>query len=552
MAILPLEEAELYLWSEHIWALVFGFFSFVLAFFFLAAYLRLYRTREYYSFSIFLLIYAIYKFTQNEMFQSTIGFVAFQERLAQFCFIILPALFYLFYISFFHITDFRFSLGNFRLNKNAESLGNSYLFFSVTLGLLSAISPDLSKLLKVKLIWIILQSPFYIYYISSAIQNIKLSLRESSSFLIGVLLMCFVFLYDLLTYRQALIWDPKGGGGIFLLELSISIGLLYILIQRRLEVEKHNKYLKSIDELQHRIFGYIGSILAKPTEQVLNLIKEWGLKNSKKIQTEEITNVKSNIKEIQSNLDNLMELARLEVLNEPEYIAKINLYDFAQAVFANAKLNAHIRVDPEATIETGLDLMNSSMLYLVDFLDQQEFRNIDLVLTEQTENKILFHFLAFHSESDKVREVYSVCSHAAPLRDPRWIKWALISEIIRVMRGKIFLKRVRGRFLRISITLPRSLRSKESLNFPGSSSLTSSLSSLSLEKVKDKQKVIAILHKEDEINTQGKEKAKPKEKKANALTKEERLSADLPPAFHGQMSIGELFVWLKFKLMRKS
>ena len=543
MAILPLEAAELYLWRNYLWGLIFGFFSLVLSLFFLATYLRLYRTQEYRAFSIFLFVYAIYKFTQNEMLYGIIGFASVHERFAQFCFIILPALFYLFYISFFSIKNFRFSLRSFRIDKDAERLGNSYLFLSTILATATAISPSLSKHFKINLIWIILQTPIFIYYLFTATQNIRISLRESSSFLIGAALMCFVFLYNFLTSSENPLWDPKGGGDIFLLELSISIGLLYIIIQRKVEVEKHNKYLKSIDELQHRIFGYIGSILAKPVEQVLNFIKELGGKKNKQALSENASHIRNGIKEIQSNLDGLMELARLEVLNEPEHVEEINLYDFAQMVFANARLNSHIRVDPETTIETGLDLMNSSMLYLVDFLNQQEFSNIDLIVTTQTGNNILFHFLAFHSERSKIREVHSICSHVMPLRDPRWIKWSIISEIIRVMKGKISLSKIHGRFLRINISLPRSLRPKEVMS--------------DWEKIKDKQKGISIVYDIAQNNTQ---ENKTEEKTQEGLVQSEEkqgktLTENYSPSsshvFHSQMSISEFLTLLKFKLARR-
>ena len=544
VAILPIEKAESYLWRKYLWSLVFGFLSLVLALFFLAAYKGLQRRQEYYSFSIFLFVYAFYKFSQNEMLYSVTGFLPIYEHLAQFFFMLLPALFYIFYISFFSIKNFSFAFWSFRIDKDAESLGNSYLLLSMGLALLSSLSPNLSQYFKIHFIWILLQMPFFIYYFFTALQKMKQSLRESSSFLIGIALSSVTFLYSFLTGKDPA-WNPQGGMGIFLLELSISIGLLYILVQRKLEVEKHNTYLKSIDELQHRIFGYIGSILAKPTEQITSLMKELAEKKNRQKFSEELSQLRIGIKNIQNNLDSLMELARLEVLNEPEHVDEINLYDFTQVVFANTKLNCHLRVDPGTSIETGLDLMNSSMLYLVDFLTQQEFRNIDLVVNLQGVDKILFHFLAFHDDAPKAREVYGVCNHLTPLRDPRWIKWSIISEIIRIMKGKISLKRIRGHFLRVSITLPRTLQFKENTAL--------------LEKTKVKQKAISLLYKDleegDSSSNEGKkgltrEESQGQHKIQDKKEEESSLKKTLekkPFTFHSQMSLGELFTLLKYK-----
>ena len=550
IALLPTEKAERYLSKKYLWGLSFGSFSFILGAFFLVLFLGLYRTQEYYSFSIFLFAYALYKIAQNDMLRSLTGSSPFYEHFAQFFSIILAPLFYFFYISFFSIQNFRFSFAKIHIDKDAEKVGNLYLLFSIAFALMASISPNLSQHFKLNALWLLLNIPFFVYYLYTAIQSMKFSLRESNSFLIGASFICLTFLHNALT-SENLFWDPEGGAGVFFLELSISIGLLYVLVQRKIEVEKHNTYLKSIDELQDRIFGYIGSILAKPTEQVTALMKELVGKKNKQGFSGEMSETKEKIKDIESNLNSLMELARLEVLNEPEHVDEINLHDFIQIVFAHAKLNCHIRVAEETTIETGLDLMNSSMIYLIDFLKQQEFQNIDLVVKAQGRENIFFHFLAFHDQPAKVREVYKVCSHLTPMRDPRWIKWSIISEIIRVMKGKISLKRIRGRFLRVSITLPRTLRAKERLGL--------------LEREEAKPKSISISYKElegeaalprgDNVAKESKtEKDAQKElrKKENEdIDARRREPARSALAFHPQMSIGDLFTLIKYKFTRQ-
>ncbi len=524
------QKAELFIWKKNIRGFSYACLSFILAIFFLAIYLRLYHVQEYFRFSCFLFCYSIYKFTQNEVLYAVIDLAPLYDRINQFASIILPVLFYFFFLSFFRLKKIEFTFLSKRIEKNAEQLGNFYLLVSAVVTILCSISVNFTKNYGLLALWFLLQFPFLIYYFMIAFQKQKLFMRESISFIIGAVFFIFGVLYNILGDKRFDLFSSDDGGSVFLFNLSLSIGLFYGIILRRIEVEKHYTYLKSIDELQHRIFGYIGSLLAKPSQKAIERLPcFWEKKKSTSFLKESAREINENIEDIQTNLNLLMELARLEVLVEPEHIEEIDLGDFIQAVFANSKLTSHVRIKKNINIETGLDLMNSSMIHLLDFLEQQNFGNIDLVVTPKVNNGILFHFLAFHSNANKVREIYRVCNHISPLKDPRWLKWSIISETVRILQGKTNVSRIHGRFLKFGITLPQSIRTPFKYD---------EISSKNLEGIDDLKK--------QEINliVTGAESS------ASRKSTQSLAKIDVPH-FRSDMSIGEIISLIKLRWFLK-
>lgn len=465
MSIMPLQKAENYLWYKNLNGIIYAALSLILAMFFLIIYLRLHRTPAYFSFSMLLFFYSAYKFFQNEIayvFASTVLEASLYSRIELSVLTLLPYLFYVFFIQFFSLERIQFEIKvlKIKLDTEATRFGNTLFYTSILVALISIIHPNLTHRLYIPSIWLLLQVPFFIFCTYVAIQHLYYKkLKESISFLSGGFILLSSFIYDLPSFE---LFSAYSGGGMFALNLCLAIGLLYTLIMRAVKVAKHEIYIQSIDELQSRIFGYIGGMLAKPIKRVIiNLEGLWETKSSKIERKEKIAFLSKSVADIQSNLDSLMELARLEILTKPEHLEQINLQDFLSMIVARMNIQIHLRINPQTTIETGLELMNSAMFYLLDFLENNNFRLVDLVVTSQSNDKILFHFLAFHPNPQKSYELYQLCTLRTLGKYPRSIKWVIITELMRILQGNLKVHRVRGRFLRINFSLPVTLRNRE-------------------------------------------------------------------------------------------
>ena len=459
ISVLELGQAQWNLWKNYLWGLIFAFLSMVIAIIFIVIFKHLYRMPEYLLFSIFLLTYAVYKFSQNEIIYTIFLKHAFYERIAQFCFILLPPLFYYFHILFFKTKRLQIRLGSLNINTDAVLVAKKYLLISITIGLASIISLSITKFFKVNIIWLALQSPLFIYFIYNAIKKTRTSLYQTSFFLFGVSLLIITLLYNLVKIGEGTFWDPKGGAGIFLLELSVSLDLLYVFMQRKIELEKRNKYIESVNDMQHRIFDYIGFLFVTPASKIITKITEFKKEKNKATKSQNALELSKDIKEIRVNLDTLIELSRLEVMSSPDNVDKINVYDIINSglteISARAKLSISTRIKPDTIIENSPDLMISSIINLISFLNEQYFDNIDLILSSiPRKNEIIFRFTAFNRNKVKLQEIYNMCRYGQDFNDLRWLKWSVIIESIRVMQGKSTLKKINGRFFRISVSLP--------------------------------------------------------------------------------------------------
>ena len=522
MKIIDLKEAELIIWKNNLKGLVYSFLSFLMASILIIAYFFLYHRREYFSFASFLFLYSAYKLFQNPSIYNIADIYPIYSRIYICLQIMLPVSFFYFFVNFFNLEKIEFFFKNYSFSKNRKSFGKSYFLLSSLIASLCIIMPSLSNYLLIPKIYFYLQTPIFVYYLYIALQNLRIFFRESSSFLIASFLLLFSYLYVLFSQKST---HSDGGLPTLIFQLSIVLGLLYSIILRKIEVEKHHKYLKSIDALQDHIFGYIGSIISKPCQRIMEKIEDRYLSQGKfsSLDEEENKEIIQEISQIKLNLNSLIELARLEVLAKPEFISKINLFDFAQAVFANAKINTHIRISPETTIETGLDLLNSVSISLLEFLQLQDFQNMDVMINTEKENKILFHFLAYHKHSKKVQNVYHICTHINPLNNQFWIRWSIISEIIRILQGELYVKRIKNSFLQISILFPSSIRSN--INKHNTNYDTNEKKIINLIRTDKEEKIQSNISKED-----------------NPFLEEES------PRIHAKMSLTELYQALRFKI----
>ncbi len=487
VALMELQEAEKDLWSSNLSGLLYAFLSLILGAFFLGIYMRLYQAESYKAFASFLLFYAAYKLLQSELVYSIIDLSPYFSRASICLGIMLPYLAYSFFIRFFLIERIQIKLPFFKLDKDAQEWG--YFYFRALAGtaFICLLFPNLTHRLYLVELCFFLQLPVMLYFLFISAPYFR-SLHYRSIGALGALPLCLSIVLHIVHPAAQNPFSPAAGAFMFVLQLSLALALLYHLVMKRKEVESHKHYLASIDAMQDRIFNYMGAVFAKSAREVVDLSRKYIMREERKIKQEELGSLSLKISEMQFQLGDIMELARLESLPKPENLEKLKLKEFVQTFVSQADISCHIRVDEKLEITSSMEFLNTAFLHLLDFLKRQGTQHIDLLVKPKNKHEILFHFLSFHSDEKKIKELYRICKSEVSLRDARWITWSIIKESMRILRSQISVLVNGSKFLRFAITIPVDINLQESYRLEDSSAQETESISLVLHGTEEKNK----------------------------------------------------------------
>ncbi len=236
---------------------------------------------------------------------------------------------------------------------------------------------------------------------------------------------------------------------IFILFLTFALRFRFIVL--KLKIQNRFEQLKEIDSLRERIFKHMDKMMTEPLLHVRQLIARLRSKdeNVKVIDTfQELNQIHDNLN---STMDDILELSRLEVMTQAQYKETVNFVDFIKAVLPEGKITYSIKVDYGYEIHNSLDLINSIIMRLIDFPSFKEFHNIDLIITSDLKGQLHFRFMLYHKNHKVTQKLYEEL--AGRKSNANAVKWAIIKETLRLLEGHLEMRILHKKYLRIDFEL---------------------------------------------------------------------------------------------------
>ncbi len=545
----PLDEAEWHLWRHHLRGLVLSAIYVVIGVFFLILNQRLPGLREYRWFGLFAVVFGLQQFMVNEIrFALADLFLTF-KLLEQLCYLAIPTLYFYFHINFFRVEQLH--LGGTR-NYSLKKIGALYAAVNAltAVALLVVMNPVIWD--RIIGVWFWFNLPFFLYFVVFTFgRAVATGERDAIILSIGTALMLLIT-----THYHGVERGLFGGPhyfriGVLLFILALAFALIYRLIELQLEVEKRSRRLDTVNVLRDRVFNYLNTFVRKPTENISavadELLSSDSTAGAASARIRLTNTLNEEIDQLQSNLDDILELSRLEVITQPEYVEQVNFHDFITAVIPQGVITHHIKVNPSIVLNTSLELVNSLVIRLIDFPAFREFKHIDLIITSDLKAHVHFRFLMFHDNVRKTRQLYELLTGLNPERGYLWVKWAIVREIIRILDGHLDINILNRKFLRIDIEL-----SGEATNelLPG--------------RRRAAEQEITVEHLHPELASGGEshtgEDGAPVPLDAGSETWSQNqqqgaapaVSARPVPKLHANMTVSELMEYLKARLSKRS
>ena len=510
--IRSVQSAEEELFLSEVTDLIYSATYLITGLFFIILFQRIPEFTEFRWYSAFAITFALQLFMRNE-FRFVLGdFFLIFKYIEQLTYLALPVLFLYFFIDLFKIKFDR------RLH------GIAIVNALIGVAMLVLFDPVIWD--TIIGIWFFINIPLFGYFLYITFRKAVFEGSKTGMIVFaGTIFMGFSAIHFFATQHGYLSGPSPFSLGTLIFNHFLSAALIYRLIRLQLEVRGRQNRLNTVNELRDRVIEYINSFVRVPAETIFGLFQS--VKDDPSERPAQLTTLKLEVDKLQSNLDDILELSRLEVIDEPEYLEQVNFNDFINAVVPRDVITCHIKVNPEIVLNTSLELVNSIVIRLIDFPGFHDFRNIDLIITSDLKRNIHFRFLLFHPDFRTTRRLYDLLTtdtHDKSL----WVKWAIIREIVRILSGDLKVHILNRKFLRIDIKLPADTRQKN----------------LDMGKPAD-IKVHYVVPGEmtvvDGVETTPEATAVP----VGAPETSE------PPRFSGQMSVSDLVELIKYRLGRK-
>jgi hypothetical protein len=406
--------------------------------FIFSLYLRFRSQKYYFYISLFYLLAGLSSLFSNNIILDNLIFSNFFYTISMGLPIFLPILFIRFFTLYFNSKY---------ILKNFDILISFILFFLTII--LGFINVYYSRLMNIS--WILLFMIVFIYSIYISILNI--SQRFSYRNIVSLIFLIYLFF---ISFNSLVDWNYFKEER-FLYHFDVLIVLLIpaflilleiIEIQR--EVEKKEEQFQSFDILQTKLFYYILTALKLPLKELVDSLLQT---NPKELTPNQVKSIVFNIEELEKNLNDLLELSRLEALEGPESFVEINVKDFLEAVLSKSNISSTIHVDKDLILKTSLELVNSLLIRFIDFPGFGSFQHIDLVVISDEDYNIYFKFFLYNKNLKVVNRIYNILREKLPDKEGLWIQWKIIKETIRILGGKLKIKLFTKKYLYIEFIL---------------------------------------------------------------------------------------------------
>jgi signal transduction histidine kinase len=552
--IMHLREAEWHLWRGELRGLVMSAIYFIIGIFFLILNQRLPVLREYRWFGLFAVTFAIQQFLVNEMRFAVADYFTAFKLIEHICYLAIPTLYFYFHINFFRIETLFLGAGRV---YNLRRIGAIYTMINVATGIAMLVTMDPVLWYRITGYWVWINLPFFLYYILFTCgRALATGERDAIILSAGTILMLLATLHYLAVEQGFAGGQHYFRIGVLLFILALAFALIYRLIELQLEVEQRSRRLDTVNVLRDRVFYYLNNFVRKPAETISATAGELlsarahgpsaagsHANGGAAAQSQAIHILNEEIDLLQTNLDDILELSRLEVIHEPEYVEQVNFHDFITAVIPQGVITHHIKVNPHIVLNTSLELVNSLVIRLIDFPSFREFKHIDLIITSDLKAHVHFRFLMFHNNVRKTRQLYELLTGLNPERGNIWVKWAIVREIIRILDGSLDINILNRKFLRIDIDL-----SGESTAQPEGSERRASPA----------DQRITVQHLAPLVGEAGHEAGEGARSPLTLAVERETRSASpqvtarAVPRLHANMTVSEFLEYLKARLSRRN
>ncbi len=415
-----------------------GFYLFIALFFFIN-FFNMRDKKEYLSFGVLALIFSAFELSRNEA-RFFIGDYFTTFKLIEYGFLlILPYGFIKFIQDFFEIKPIRLQF--------------VYLIFQLMFFLMFLIIPRPNFWYNFIGYWDI--NLFFVvgYAIYLTIQKLKDKARGAWIHLIALTYLFYAIIKEVSIERGYLNATSSLETSFlcYLILMTLALRFQFLIMKRKL-LSRFDR-LREADSLREKIFFYMDAIISQPLTEMKTKLKQYreGVDKSKeKAIIKDVVNLHESIDSV---MDDIIELSRLEVMNEVPFKDKVNFVTFITDVIPDDKITHSIKVHPDTEIFNSLDLVNSIVVRLVDFPPFLEFSHNDLIITQDLKGNVHFRFLLFHSNPKVTNRLFLEMVENYQALSPNKVKWAIIQEIVRLLDAKIDFKIIKKRYLKIDLGL---------------------------------------------------------------------------------------------------
>ncbi|MCC5815709.1 MAG: hypothetical protein JJT78_13220 [Leptospira sp.] len=439
VAIYPVNVAYDKEWKEATQDFIYITFFFFIALFYLLNYIRMKDNKEYLSFSLFAFFYCFYEFSRNDYkFHIIDNFMIFK-------YLEYSILFFITYLFIRFVEDF--------LKFPRLSFSKIYLLTSAAFVLLFAIVPNHRFWYAFVGYWDIHLPIALGYTIFLTYKRIREKTIGAYVHILGLFYILYAIIKQILIERGFIYANSSLETAVifYFFIMTLALRLQFLFIKRN--ILKRYDQLKEADSLREKVFNHmdlmISDSLRKMHAMILGLLES----KDKKANKETINEIESIQNDLTPLMDDIIELSRLEVMEEVPFKASVPFVDFIKEVIPDNSITYSIRVTPDTMVENSLELINSIVIRLIDFPAIKEFTHNDLIITQDLKGNIHFRFLLFHKNPKIAIRLFNEFSTKSHPEDTNTVKWQIIQQIARLLEAKLEYKIIKRKYLRIDLGL---------------------------------------------------------------------------------------------------
>lgn len=436
IAITYMKDSHLYIIEKAIGEAIFSAIFIFIGIFFIINYIKMKEMKENLAFSLFIIAFAFYQLFRNEIVFHFLDYFIVHKYLEYLFLLNLPFLYINFFQIFFNIPKHKYLYYYYIVN------------LSIAVLLIILRKPilwyDIIGLWSVHLV-LILSISLYLSY-----KRFQEQKKEVFIYLIAVGYLLFAVIKEIIVQGGHVNMESSIGKA-FLLFIFLNTAALRIrFIALKLNILKRYEQLNELDRLRTKLFLYMDRIMSSSLEESKKILKY--LEDQGEHIEQSLSKVEDIFKNMQSSMDDIQELSRLETTSELLYIEKVNFVDFIKNVIPEGQITFTIKVDSKYHIENNLELINSLVIRLIDFSGFKDFENIDLIITNDLNHKIHFRFMLYNKNYSITQKLYKELSDSDK-NNIQSIRWSIIKEILRLLGGSIETSLINKKYLRIDLEL---------------------------------------------------------------------------------------------------
>ena len=452
ISILPLQNAYIYMRNKSLKGMLYSIFSLAIGFLFFFLYQRTNFRHEYFLFSILSFLYSLYKITQNDFLYSIWDNTLLYLIVHQIAFFMLPALFLLFYIHFYSIQK-TLLVSTKNLSWETGKAVRIYALGSLFISLLSVFFLSSGLGLKLQSIWLLIYIPLLMCLLYLSFPKLKNNLQETLFVLLGMVFLGISFLFRLLQEPLATPFLPHEGSVFLAFQISFSVALVMRSKPQQSDRKSQKKNAQEILHIAENFFLHVGQISNQQMHKIIDPLSQiMQEKNITKRQKKAVS-LLSLLHNVTREIQNSLLLARLEARPNSKQKGKIQLETLIAPYLERTNLLCHLRIEKETLVHVCSEPFHLFMDSICNFLKKNSFLHTDLIVTTNSENRLIFRFIAFHKDTTLIGKLYRNFIYARSGENSKQNEWEMIQDISRILQGKLTVNNKRSNFLAVSLEL---------------------------------------------------------------------------------------------------